>query len=273
MGLFALDKLLEPAALAELLRSSRDVLLVHVASAPAYAAGHIERAIHVAPGELVSGVRPATGQLPDLARIRQLFSRIGYRPHATIVAYDDEGGGWAGRFIWTLDVIGHRDWAYLDGGIHAWAAAGLPVSQTNLEPQPTNVDIAIDRAPIADAADILERLGDPDLVVWDCRGADEYAGVRATAARNGHIPGAVHLDWLDLMDPSRQLRLRRDIAQLLASRGITPDKDVIAHCQTHHRSGLAYLVARLLEYPSIRGYHGSWSEWGNREDTPIETGR
>jgi thiosulfate/3-mercaptopyruvate sulfurtransferase len=268
-----LDKLLEPAALAELLRTSRDLVLVHVASAPAYAAGHIDRAVHVAPGELVSGIRPATGQLPDPTRLRQLFSRIGYRPHATIVAYDDEGGGWAGRFIWTLDAIGHHKWAYLDGGIHAWAAAGLPISQTPFEPQPTDVEVAIDRTPIAEADDILERLGDPNLVVWDCRSADEYAGIRATAARNGHIPGAVHLDWLDLMDPQRQLRLRRNIVQLLASHGITPDKDVIAHCQTHHRSGLAYLVARLLGYPSIRGYHGSWSEWGNREDTPIETGR
>jgi len=268
-----LDKLLEPAELAEWLRTSRNVLLVHVASPQAYAAGHIDGAVLVTPAELVSGVRPATGQLPDLARLTQLFSRIGYRPDATIVAYDDEGGGWAGRFIWTLDVVGHHDWAYLDGGIHAWVAAGLPVSTTNVVPQPTRVNLAVDRTPIADLGDVLERIGDPNTVVWDCRSVDEYSGARATAARNGHIPGAVHLDWLDLMDPQRQLRLRRDVAELLASRGITPEKDVIAHCQTHHRSGLAYLVARLLGYPSIRGYHGSWSEWGNRDDTPIETGR
>jgi len=267
-----LDRLLEPAALAELLRTPRDLLLVHVASAQGYAAGHIPGAVLVVPGELVSGVRPATGQLPDLPRLRQLFSRIGYRPGTTIVAYDDEGGGWAGRFIWTLDIIGHADWAYLDGGIHAWAAAGLPISTENVAPTPADVDIVIDWAPIADAVDVIERIGDPGTVIWDCRSAEEYAGARATAARNGHIPGAVHLDWLDLMDPPRQLRLRRDIVQLLEAHGITPDKEVIAHCQTHHRSGLAYLVARLLGYPSIRGYHGSWSEWGNRDDTPIETG-
>lgn len=268
-----MNHVVEPAELAARLSAKHDILLIHVAAADAYAAAHIEGAVHVAPGELVSGIKPATGQLPDDERLRQLFSRIGYRPDGPIVAYDDEGGGWAGRFIWTLDVIGHRDWAYLNGGIHAWAAAGLPLSREPVAVQPTNVQLSIDRAPIADAQDIIDRLGDPSLVVWDCRSADEYAGRRPNAARNGHVPGAVHLDWLDLMDRDRQLRLRTDIEALLASRGITRDKDVIAHCQTHHRSGLAYLVARALGYPKIRGYHGSWSDWGNRDDTPIETGQ
>ena len=268
-----LDHILEPAELAARLEQSSDTLLIHVASADAYAAAHIAGAVHVAPGELVSGIRPATGQLPDDARLEALFSRIGYRPDATIVVYDDEGGGWAGRFIWTLDIIGYRDWWYLNGGIHAWAAAGLPLQRAPVHPHPTKVHLSIDRGPIADAQDVIDRLGDASVVVWDCRSIDEYTGRRATAARNGHIPGAVHLDWLDLMDRERQLRLRTDVEALLTARGITRDKEVIAHCQTHHRSGLAYLVARALGYPKIRGYHGSWSDWGNRDDTPIETGQ
>ncbi len=267
-----LQRLLEPAQLDALRRESADLLLIHVASAAGYAAGHIAGAVHVAPGELVCGIPPATGQLPPIERLEALFARIGYRPDAQIVAYDDEGGGWAGRFIWTLDVIGHRDWAYLDGGVHAWADAGLPLDRTAASPTPARARLSIDRAPIADAADILAVLGDPDTVVWDCRSAEEYSGRRITATRNGHIPGAVHLDWLELMDRSRALRLREDLRELLAARGITADKHVIAHCQTHHRSGLAYLAARLLEFPSVRGYHGSWSDWGNRDDTPVESG-
>ncbi len=264
--------ILEPSELAAKLDSSDDMLLVHVASATAYAAAHLPGAVHVEPTELVCGIPPATGQLPDSARLDVLFSRIGYREDATIVAYDDEGGGWAGRFIWTLDVIGHRDWAYLNGGIHAWASAGLPLQRTPVQTRPTQVRVSIDRGPVADAQDIINRLGDPNLVVWDCRSADEYSGRRPTAARNGHIPGAVHLDWLDLMDRERALRIRHDVATLLESHGITRDKDIIAHCQTHHRSGLAYLVGRILGYPKMRGYHGSWADWGNRDDTPIETG-
>ena len=178
-GLAALiaEALIAEALIAEArIAADRNLMLIHVASAEAYAAGHIAGAIHVAPGELVSGIRPATGQLPDLARLEQLFARIGYRPEATIVAYDDEGGGWAGRFIWTLDIIGHTDWLYLDGGIHAWAAAGMPIDRTPVRPQPTQVRLSIDRAPLADAQDILDRLDDATTVIWDCRSADEYTG-------------------------------------------------------------------------------------------------
>ncbi|HEY6599942.1 MAG TPA: rhodanese-like domain-containing protein [Pseudomonadales bacterium] len=267
-----MDRILEPETLAARLADHPDTLLIHVAALAAYANGHIDGAVHVAPAELVSGIAPATGQLPDLARLEALFSRIGYRKDVPVVAYDDEGGGWAGRFIWTLDVIGHHDWYYLDGGIHAWAASGAPLSRVPVQPRPTRVQLTLDRASVADAADILDRLGDASFVVWDCRSADEYAGRRATAARNGHIPGAVHLDWLDLMDKQRALRLRTDLAALLESYGITRDKEIVVHCQTHHRSGLAYLAGRVLGYPNVRGYHGSWSDWGNRDDTPIETG-
>jgi 3-mercaptopyruvate sulfurtransferase SseA len=108
--------------------------------------------------------------------------------------------------------------------------------------------------------------------VWDCRSAEEFRGQKSGSARAGHIPGAVHLDWLDLMDRARALRLRTDLEALLAERGIDRGRDVVTHCQTHHRSGLSYLVARLLDFPRIRAYPGSWSEWGNRTDTPVATG-
>lgn len=266
------DHLLEPAELAEQLTNHSAPLLVHVASAQSYAQGHINGAIHVAPGELVAGIKPATGKLPDKARLQELFARIGYRPDTHVVVYDDEGGGWAGRFIWTLDIIGHHDWSYLNGGIQAWAAAGLPLHKDVVVPIPTTPVIAIDNDPIVETQDILDRLGNGAVTIWDCRSIEEFDGRRVTAARAGHIPGAVHLDWLDLMDPTRQLRLREDLEALLNERGISRAKELIVHCHTHHRSGLAYLVARVLSFPNVRAYHGSWSEWGNRDDTPVEFG-
>ena len=122
--------------------------------------GHIDGAVHVAPAELVSGIAPATGQLPDLARLEALFSRIGYRADAPIVVYDDEGGGWAGRFIWTLDVIGHHDWFYLDGGIHAWVACRGAAATDPVRPQPTQRHARARSRTDRGRADILARLGD-----------------------------------------------------------------------------------------------------------------
>lgn len=262
--------LLSPTELAA--RLSEDLLIVQVTPRPVYDVAHLPGAVNVEPRELVSGVPPAIGRLPHRARLTALFRRIGYTHGAEVVTLDDEGGGWAGRFAWTLDVIGNNNWRYLDGGLHAWHAAGLPLSRETTTRQPTDVEVDIDPRPIAEAEDILAQLGDPGFLVWDCRSAEEFAGREVAAARAGHIPGAVNLDWLELMDRGRQLRLTEDVEALLARHGITPDRDIVTHCQTHHRSGLTYMTARLLGFPRVRAYHGSWSEWGNRLDTPVETG-
>lgn len=186
------------------------------------------------------------------------------------MVYDDEGGGWAGRFAWTLDVIGHRHWRYLDGGIHAWVADGGAVdSGPGTSPIPTSVDLVLDCAPIAEIADVLEALDDPGQLIWDVRSAEEFLGIRSGSARAGHMPGAVNVDWLELRDPARQFRLTADLLTLLRERGVDAGKRIITHCQTHHRSGLSYMVGRLFGFAGIRAYHGAWSEWGNRDDTPV----
>ena len=248
-------------------------LLIHVGDPGNYSQAHIPGALLVEPRELVDGRPPASGRLPSAERLTALFSRLGYEPNLEIVLYDEEGGGWAGRMAWTLDIIGHATWSYIDGGIHSWHAAGLPLEGGNPpEVTPTDVALTLDMGPVAEIDDVLRAIKGGDEVIWDVRSAEEFAGLKSGSARAGHIPGAVNLDWLALKDPNRGLRLAEDLPALLAAHGVSGDTPIITHCQTHHLSGLSYLVGRLLGY-EIRAYHGSWAEWGNRDDTPVETGR
>ena len=126
MALSKRVSILEPQDLQQMLESNT-VCLIQVTSNAVFSQAHIQGAIGVEPQELVCGIPPATGLLPDREHLQMLFARIGYRPDLNYVLYDDEGGGWAGRFAWTLDVIGHDGWQYLNGGLHAWHAAGLPL--------------------------------------------------------------------------------------------------------------------------------------------------
>lgn len=264
-----LPLLIEPDDLAPHLED-RHLILVDLSSHEHYVQGHIPGALYVDFKRTQLGQPPAPGLLPARASLETLFSELGHHPDATYVVYDDEGGGWAGRFIWLLDVIGHHRYHYLNGGRQGWLAAGLPVNQDSEHAQPSHVSLSIDSRPTATHEYIRERLGADDLVVWDARSAPEYRGEKVLAARGGHIPGAINFEWTDGMDKDNALRIRRDIASVLAGLGITPDKEIITHCQTHHRSGYTYLLAKVLGYPRVKGYAGSWSEWGNLPDTPIE---
>jgi len=265
-----LPLLTEPAEL-EASLDHPDLMIVDLSQAQTWQKIHIPGAVHLNPAELLCGIAPAHGKLPSLARLNQVFSRIGYQPHQHIVAYDDEGGGWAARLLWTLDVLGHTRYSLLNGGLHSWYKERHPVT-TEIRPiTQTTTSLTLHHGPVADYADVLAALHQPGFKIWDARSPEEYAGLRAGAARYGHIPGAVNLDWVNLMDRERNLRLLEP-AQLqarLSAVGIEPGDRIITHCQSHHRSALCYFAARTLGY-AVQGYHGSWGEWGNLPDAPIE---
>lgn len=254
-------------------QQAETVLPAFVGSEEAFRSAHLPGSIHIYPAQLVCGVAPAVGKLPDADDLQALFSNAGLTTDTIVIAYDDEGGGWAGRLIWTLDVIGHRHYHYLDGGIIAWLTDGLATQQgAAAKAVHTDYTVDVDSQQLTGVDEIVKLLDEHQVAIWDARSPQEHSGEKIIAARGGHMPGAINLDWLELMDRGNALRLKplEDIRSVLLQRGIGGDKPVITHCQTHHRSGLSYLVGKLLGL-DIRAYDGSWSEWGNLPDTPIES--
>ena len=248
------------------------LLIIDLCRSDYYQRHHIPGAIPLEYDAIVRSAPPIGGLLPSEDDLSRIFSTIGLTPEHHVVTYDDEGGGKAARLLWTLACIGHHNASMLDGGLFAWINEGHPASDTTEQPAPSNYMATIDpesRAHI-DGDGVIASLNG-DIALLDARSESEYRGTRRFSERAGHIPGAIHMEWTEMMDQPNNMRLKpvETIREMLKQRGIKDGQEVIAYCQTHHRSALSWFVLDLLGYRA-RGYEGSWSDWGNRADTPIE---
>ena len=154
-----------------------------------------------------------------------------------------------------------------------WAATTSEVEQF----EPVSALVQVDQAKIQqyriEYAELLEKVQSSQVQLWDCRTEDEYTGLRLAARRGGHIPNALHFEWSTALNRENHLKLHplQRIQQRLEQLGFNLKQPVVVYCQSHHRSGLAYILGRLLGW-KIQAYDGAWSEWGNRLDSPIATG-
>lgn len=249
-----------------------DLLLVDLCSPEIAAACFLPGAVHVDYKKVVKIEKPVIGMVPDADTLSELLASIGATPDKFIVAYDDEGGGRAARFLWTLELLGHKEYALLDGGIIAWEAANQPITRDKNTAAVGDHPVNFDDHAVANHTYIMNHLNDSDIAIIDTRTPTEFSGEKKLANRARHIPGALNFNWVNAMDPERDLQLR-DNASLLKtfeSLGVTRDKEIIVYCHSHHRSAHTFMVLKHLGYTRLRGYAGAWSDWGNRTDTPVE---
>lgn len=251
--------------------------IVDLSRSSVYEQLHIPHAIHLKPQLLVRQEEQASGLLPDEAGLNALVEYLNISPNHHVVVYDDEGGAWAGRLIWNLHCFGFKNVSLLNGGIHAWLGAGYPTSSEveNIAKVESLVKVNLEHLDQyrIEYPQLLEKVNQQSIQLWDCRTDDEYTGQRLAARRGGHIPNAIHFEWSSAINRQNHLKLHplERTQQRLEQLGFQLDQAVVVYCQSHHRSGLAYIVGRLLGW-NIQAYDGAWSEWGNRLDSPIITG-
>ena len=251
--------------------SPEPLMLVDFRPAEVFAAGHIPGAVHL---DLFGVSLIDTDPAPLSAflwMIGHLFASRGVAPERTVVVYDERSGMRAARAFWFLEYFGHPDVRQLDGGFGAWEREGRQVSREAVSPTSSDWTVGRSDERLATWRHLRDRLGAADVAVLDTRSDGEYCGTTVRAKRGGAVPGAVHIEWTRNLGEDGAFKPAAELRQMYESVGITPDKEVISYCQGGYRAAHSYLALRLLGYPRVRNYIGSWKEWGDRDDLPIET--
>ena len=264
--------LVTPAWVAEH-ASEPDVKVLDVRTdVSAYQHGHVPHAVFLANDVLRVPRAGIPVQYLEPDAMAGVFRRAGINADDHVVVYADGDGVLGATMVaYALHRIGHGNVSVMDGGLAAYQRrhplhqSYPPVGTGDLQPRP-------DASVFITLEELRSRLEDPDLVLLDTRPAEEYVGNTRRWMRNGHIPGAKNLAWYHLMEPDRRHAFRPldEMRRIIAATGIAREDEVVVYCGTSREATLVYLVMRhLLDYPRVRLYEGSWTEYASVMELPV----
>jgi thiosulfate/3-mercaptopyruvate sulfurtransferase len=245
-----------------------------------YSTGHIPGAVEVDWTRDLND--PIRRDYLDRSGFEALMGRIGATPDTTVVFYGDKNNWWAAYALWVFQLFGHERAKIMDGGRLKWKNEDRELSR-----EVPRVEPAEYRAPERDDQDIrvfrdqVLRHVESKLPLIDVRSPEEFTGERLHmpdypdegALRGGHIPGAANIPWARAVNPKdgtiHDAETLRGIYE--AEAGLSESDDVVVYCRIGERSSHTWFVLTyLLGYPRVRNYDGSWTEWGNLVNVPIE---
>ncbi len=254
-----------------LVESNEDILL--------YEVGHIPGAVKV--DWHVDLNDPVVRDYISKAQFEALMSRLGIANDTTVVFYGDKNNWWATYAYWVFQLFGHTNAKIMDGGRMKWVAEGRELTREIPTYSPTTY-VAQERndAPVrAFRNDVLKHV-EVGLPLVDVRSPGEYKGEllhmadypQEGALRGGHIPGAKSVPWARAANPDGTFKSAAELRAIYEEeQGLKPSDTVIAYCRIGERSSHSWFVlTRLLGYGNVRNYDGSWTEWGNGVQLPIE---
>lgn len=275
--------LISPEELANRMQQE-SILVIDTRDPEEYALAHLPGAVNMR--EIFTFLATSTPE--GLASLQSEFASLlgtaGISGKEPIVIYEDamnKGYGQSCRGYFLLTYLGCPNVSVLHGGYQAWLNAGLPTTAEVPMPQPTTFEMRLNPSIMVTTAEMLQALDDPAIVVLDVRDQDEWMGESSSpygvdfCPRKGRIPGAVWIEWYELMVPNSPIPMFRpptDILEVCQQVGITPESTVYIYCFKGSRASNTLIALKEAGIQDVRNYFASWNEWSRDPALPIETG-
>ena len=241
------------------------VLLLDARSYKDYSNGHIPGAVSL---DLFSFHWADTSQKGLVSfgeHMRKILSYAGIDENKKIVFYDDVSGMLASRGVWMCLYFSHPDVQLLDGGLTKWISENLTIATESTIYKPSNLTTPINSSIIIGFEELNENID--KITIIDARSPDEFDGIIPRAARGGHIPTAKNIDWNNNLDDSGKLKSDEELDSLYQ---MNKESEIVTYCQGAYRAANSFLSLKKLGFKNVKVYLGSWGEWGNKMDLPIE---
>ena len=265
--LLELDLLISSQDLCKLIKKQDNAIVVDSRPFSEYKNGHVPGAVNIDLFQLhwfdttIRGVKDFNRQS------RLLLTNIGIGKESKVIFYDNVSGISSARGVWLLLYFSHKNVCMLDGGFEKWKREKLPVEVKSNQLRNTQFKGKTDSKVIADGKEVNKSISNKNVTIVDARSREEYVGSEVRAARRGHIPSAVNIDWTRNIE-NDAFKSKEKLSKIYSE--IPKNSQLITYCQGGYRAANAFVALKMLGYKKVKMYLGSWGEWGNRIEFPVE---
>lgn len=251
----------------------KEVILLDVRPDSLYQKGHLKNALQIWRPDIESNQFPYKGMMLEKEALEKVMSRLGASSNSAIVIYDDNGNVDAARLWWMLTTYGHPNTYLLNGGFQNAQAADITTATSPLKEKHFFFAQQEQTQLKANKTDVLKALKDSNTILLDCRTLEEFTGehIKKNAFRAGHIPQAIHLNYTETIAYNKRYQFKTQTALLERFKALPKHKKIIIYCQSGVRSAHStFVLHKLLGFPHVANYDGSWIEWSYDKSLPIE---